>query len=556
MNDAALRFLVNLQPKQPGTHELPNQKHRFGDTEFQVEWLFSDEPNAKRPGLEWYSFSSRDWDLMLSHWDKCHKLHHDLLGKGYRGVFVEPDSPVWYLYRDFSPIMLDPCTFRDSINRWQAKPEWIDQHLDLTELRQARKFVADNTKGSIRIGHIDTGYDPKHKVRPANLNYELQRNFVAGEAEDCAADNPAYSHFGFPFQYGHGTGTISILAGNKLEGVNPAGANTRDYLGGAPYADVVPIRISETVIQLIPRLMAQGIHYATQPRVPSKRCDVISISMGGPVSECWTRRVNEAYKAGVCIVAAAGNNYDGVFSTDTVWPARYNRVIGVTGVMTNGSPYAKLPLFVMSGNYGPPTKLCSSIAAYTPNIPWPAFHCDNLVHLDGAGTSAATPQIAAAAALYLQFWGEKGAFLDKPLWYRVEAARQALFTTAAAPAVPSDSQYLGRGILSAMCALKCKPPKKLEMTPPDTTAPPFVIEETKKVEVRHRELRLMYQVEIAQLLHQCRALRAILPDPYVDAGKVSPTQRKAVFQAIVSDRMTSTALSSFLKQRALKKRTL
>ena len=551
--DATPRFLVNLQPKQSGAHELPKPEYHFGQIKFQVKWIFSDQTAQGQPGAEWYSFSAENRRRRQTHWDSCHELRDDMLKAGYLGVFVEPDSPIWYLYRDFSPILLDPCAFRDSINHWQAIPERIDDHLDLTELRKARKFVADNTKGSIRIGHIDTGYDPKHKVRPPNLNCRLQRNFVDGEEAHCAADNPAYQHFGFPFQYGHGTGTGAILAGNKLEGINPLKANTCDYLGGAPFADVVPIRISESVIQLLPGAMASGINYATQPNDdPRERCDVVSISMGGQQSECWTRRVNEAYKSGVCIVAAAGNNYDGFFTTDTIWPARYNRVIAACGVMVNGNPYANLPFFVMGGNYGPPRKLCSSIAAYTPNVPWPAFHCDNLVHLDGAGTSAATPQIAAAAALYLQYWEEQGAFSAKPPWYRVEAARHALFTTAAAPDNPSYSQYLGRGILRAMCALKCKPPKQLEMTPPDTTAPPFVIDATKKIAI-DPDQKLMYQVEIAQLLSQCRELRAMLADPDVEARKIPSAKRTVVLKAVARNRLTSEALTRFLTKQVLKK---
>jgi len=48
------------------------------------------------------------------------------------------------------------------------------------------------------------------------------------------------------------------------------------------------------------------------------------------------------------------------------------------------------------------------IAAYSPNTPWLSVRDEkgtriaDGVDLDGAGTSAATPQVAAAAALWLQ----------------------------------------------------------------------------------------------------------------------------------------------------------
>ena len=44
----------------------------------------------------------------------------------------------------------------------------------------------------------------------------------------------------------------------------------------------------------------------------------------------------------------------------------------------------------------------TALAAYTPNMPWAEINCPTIVDMDGAGTSAATPQVAAAAALWLQ----------------------------------------------------------------------------------------------------------------------------------------------------------
>ena len=68
MNDATLRFLVNLQPKQSGTHELPKPKYTFGGIDFQVEWLFSDSANQGQLPPEWYSLGSDDWNIGWSHW--------------------------------------------------------------------------------------------------------------------------------------------------------------------------------------------------------------------------------------------------------------------------------------------------------------------------------------------------------------------------------------------------------------------------------------------------------------------------------------------------------
>ena len=75
--------------------------------------------------------------------------------------------------------------------------------------------------------------------------------------------------------------------------------------------------------------------------------------------------------------------------------------------------------------------MATAIAAYTPNVPWARFGEPDVVDFDGAGTSAATPQVAA-----------RGRAVDPEAprrlrrvsggWMRVEAVRKALFDSAAA----------------------------------------------------------------------------------------------------------------------------
>ena len=75
--------------------------------------------------------------------------------------------------------------------------------------------------------------------------------------------------------------------------------------------------------------------------------------------------------------------------------------------------------------------MATAIAAYTPNVPWARFGEPDVVDFDGAGTSAATPQVAGAAALWIQ--KHRAAYDAYPEgWMRVEAVRKALFDSAAA----------------------------------------------------------------------------------------------------------------------------
>src|SRR5262249_48081974 len=171
--------------------------------------------------------------------------------------------------------------------------------------------------------------------------------------------------------------------------------------------------------------IVEGIAHAL-----ANRAHVLSMSMGGVGSNALVDAVNEAYDAGLVMVTAAGNNYANRPSPKTiVFPARFLRVIAACGVMANGRAYAGLGDGTMQGNYGPAAKMTAALGAYTPNVPWAMIGKGNLVRLNGAGTSAATPQIAAAAALWIaEHWDVVMAYPEP--WMRVESVRLALFEMA------------------------------------------------------------------------------------------------------------------------------
>ena len=90
-----------------------------------------------------------------------------------------------------------------------------------------------------------------------------------------------------------------------------------------------------------------------------------------------------------------------------------------------------------------------------PNVPWAKFGCPDTIDMDGGGTSAATPQVAAAAALWMQ---KNKAALEAygEDWMRVEATRKALFESAQ-KADPHQQGHVGRGLLHADAALDLAP---------------------------------------------------------------------------------------------------
>jgi subtilisin family serine protease len=75
----------------------------------------------------------------------------------------------------------------------------------------------------VRVAHLDTGYDPHHATRPLHLAANLQKNFVDPDRPNDASDDSS-GNFN---KLGHGTGTLSILAGAGVDGGKPFGCAVR-----------------------------------------------------------------------------------------------------------------------------------------------------------------------------------------------------------------------------------------------------------------------------------------------------------------------------------------
>jgi hypothetical protein len=122
-----------------------------------------------------------------------------------------------------------------------------------------------------------------------------------------------------------------------------------------------------------------------------------------------------------------------------------------------------------------------SLGAFTPNVPWMRLDCPTAWEADGSGTSASTPQVAAACALWLAAYGG-----DLPLdWRRVEAFRKVLFH--ALQDQGRDANKIGAGALDAASLLedtefsnvvvadaKRAKPTLINRTPPDRCSWPLL----------------------------------------------------------------------------------
>ncbi|MBV8572034.1 MAG: S8/S53 family peptidase [Acidobacteriaceae bacterium] len=470
-------------------------------------------------------------------WDSAHSRVGDALGIDHSAIlFAEPDLPQSYLDRN----EVNPGGSAQALKKQSCdpKPQCKDQrpagpgfawHLrdEYSQLSSARASVSFSDPDRTRIAHIDTGYDASHCARPARLLLDLQRNFVAADHNPNNATDPDRNRL-FDTS-GHGTGTAGILAGSKVA------QNNGEFLGGAPDADILPVRIANSVVLFYTSTFAQGINYALQ-----QNCDVVSISMGGLPSAAWNETVNHAYLAGMCIVAASGDCFGGLPSHHVVYPARYHRTLAACGVMANGQPYFNLPLDVLEGSWGPASCMSSALAAYTPNTSWARFGCPQTIDMDGAGTSSATPQIAAAVAL----WYEKYKTQLPRDWRRVEAVRNALFRSAK----NADPCYFGKGILQARAALDVTPQLDLPQTPPDDDSLPFLRVITGRAISAATPRERMLDLELCQRYLRNRELQTAVPDPAVAPSK---EKLREFLDAVIEDKGASNTLRKEMSVRYL-----
>ena len=470
-------------------------------------------------------------------WDGAHRKVASALGLAEDDIlFAEPDL-VHDIFRDTNeriggePFAVgDNCGAinQDGANR-KATGNGFAWHLDASHSQLAAARAAVNfAEPRTRVAHLDTGYFRDHETTPAHILHALERSFVDEDANPNSAEDPDRRVLLLD-NSGHGTGTIGILAGR------PSLLHGPDPIGGAPDAEVLPLRVADRVVLLRTSALARAFRYAAD-----QHCDVVTLSMGGLPSQAWADAVDALYDRGVCICAAAGNHVGVLPPRTIVYPARYARVIAVCGVMANGSPYANLSGNTLEGSFGPPSAAGAALAAFTPNIPWARFGCDQAVRLNGEGTSAATPQVAAAAALWFEKY--KGALPRD--WRRVEAVRHALFSSAR----KGNADFFGNGVIRAQAALAVKPLLGTAKAARSTHSFAFLRLLTGIGFGEPPPAERMFNLELAQRWMMNPELQRLLPDPEI-VTTLPKAALKRVMEAAIADAGASVALRRHLAER-------
>jgi major intracellular serine protease len=230
------------------------------------------------------------------------------------------------------------------------------------EMIQAPK-IWEQTKGKgITVAILDTGCDITHS--------DLKERIIGGRnfTNDDGGKADEYKDYN-----GHGTHVAGTIAATK---------NNNGVVGVAPEANLLIIKVLDKNGSGQYEWIINGINYAIE-----QKADIISMSLGGPedLPELHTV-IQKAISHNILVICAAGNEGDGVDSTDEFdYPGSYNEVISVGAIDLERHSSN----FSNSNNevdlVGPGEKILSTF-------------------LDGkyatlSGTSMATPHVSGAMAL-------------------------------------------------------------------------------------------------------------------------------------------------------------
>ena len=179
----------------------------------------------------------------------------------------------------------------------EISPYYADDKWDLTLINAEPAFELGALGEGVRVGVLDSGVNPVPQLVD---NLLPGCNYLEDGDEEDTADN-----------YGHGTLVAALIAGQDEEG----------YVGAAPGAEIVPLKITD----------GKGVTVSTVCRaiygaIDDFDCDVLNLSLGiNSDFQALREAVDYAAEQGVVVVAAVGNNG----TVGRVYPAEYESVIGV-----------------------------------------------------------------------------------------------------------------------------------------------------------------------------------------------------------------------------------
>ncbi|GIF01695.1 hypothetical protein Ari01nite_91590 [Paractinoplanes rishiriensis] len=287
---------------------------------------------------------------------------------------------------------------------WLSGATATDTTSVVTTLKQVRTSIgadsgaaASLTGKGVGIALIDTGVAPVPGIPAAKVVNGPDLSFESQSASLRYLDT-----------YGHGTHMAGIIIGNDTA------TGTR---GIAPDAKLTSIKVGTANGAVDVTQMIAAIDWVVKNRNydPANPIKIISLSYGtGGNPAVWddpmTLAVQQAYKAGITVVAAAGNQGNGYGKL--THPAQSTSVLAVGAANTYGTTGTAdddLAAYTNLSTNGRPLDVLAP-GTSIPSLRVPGSNIDNAFPkartgetlFRGSGTSQAAAVTAAAAALVLQ----------------------------------------------------------------------------------------------------------------------------------------------------------
>jgi subtilisin family serine protease len=277
--------------------------------------------------------------------------------------------------------------------RKNPKIEYVEEDAIMTTQGYVVESELVNSWGVERIGggivqdYGNNGEGIKVAVIDTGINYlhtELQPNLALNAAGKVDGFNAITGTNDANDDNGHGSHCAGIIAAIKGDGLSTPTTLDDRVVGVAPKVVLYPVKVLDKTGSGYVSDIAEGINWA----VTEGKVDVISISLGGPSGSTELQTaIQNAYNAGIVVVAAAGNSGTARFGSNVIYPAKYSTVIAVAATDSNN-------VRAYFSSTGPEVDLSAPGVSIISSI-----LNDDTYYM--SGTSMACPHVAGAAALLL-----------------------------------------------------------------------------------------------------------------------------------------------------------